>query len=245
MEYLKDKTLIITGASRGMGRALALELAGRGVRLVLNARHESALADAAAKCAALGAPVRHVAGNAAETKTASRLLAQALELGGFFGFIHAAGVLHPGPFLWELSEAYFKEVLESHVTAAYQLIRAALPELLRQGAGLAVFFGSGAAVSNLPGIGAYGAAKAGEEHLARQLAQEAPEITTFIFRPGVVDTRMQKQAREAKGGAAAILHRVFRGYYERGELSSPEEAARRLAEILAGDPRRYHGQTAR
>ncbi len=53
---------------------------------------------------------------------------------------------------------------------------------------------------------------------------------------------MQQQAREAEGGAAQVLHRVFRGYQERGELSTPEEEARALAQILCGDPRRFHGK---
>ncbi len=241
-EDLNGKTLILTGASQGIGRAVALELAGRGVNLVLNARQAGPLQEAARRCEALGVQVRAVAGDAADEAVAAALVAAAKELGRFYGFIHAAGVLHPGPFLWELSYKQFREVLDSQVTAAYQLVRQVVPELLKQGAGLAVFFGSGAAVSNLPGIGAYAVAKAAEEHLARQLAAEPPELTSFVFRPGVVDTRMQAQAREAKGGAAATLHRLFRGYKEQGELSSPEETARTLVRLLSSDPRRYHGR---
>ena len=56
---------------------------------------------------------------------------------------------------------------------------------------------------------------------------------------------MQRQARRARGGGADILHRHFRAYQERGELSSPEEATRRLVEILTQDPRRYQGEIAR
>jgi NAD(P)-dependent dehydrogenase (short-subunit alcohol dehydrogenase family) len=241
-DEIKGKTLIITGASLGMGRALALSLARHGVKLVLNARHAEPLGEVARACAALGVEARPVAGNAARDKVAGDLVRTALALGDFFGFIHVAGLLHPGPLLWELSPRRFAEVLESHVVAGYQLIRFAVPELLEKGGGLAVFFGSGAAVSNLPGIGAYCVAKAAAEHLARQLAVEAPQITSFIFRPGVVDTRMQAQAREAKGGAADILHRIFRGYKERGELETPEEAAQALTRILLGTPRRFHGK---
>ncbi len=238
---MQDKTLIITGASLGIGRALALELAGRGVNLVLNARHQSPLAKAAASCEGRGVKVAQVTGDAARARTAEALVAKALEMGEFHGFIHAAGVLHPGPFLWELPPDHFEEVLASHVVAAYQLVRAAVPRLLEQGGGLAVFFGSHAAVSNLPGIGAYNIAKAAEEHLARQLAQEAPGIVSLVFRPGVTETRMQVQAREATGGAADILHRHFRGYLERGEVDTPEDAARRLVGYLLNDPRRHHG----
>jgi len=107
---------------------------------------------------------------------------------------------------------------------------------------LAVFFGSYAAEGHHPGIGAYNIAKAAEEHLARQLAQEAPQIVSFIFRPGATETRMQKQAREAAGGVAKAVHRTFRGYHEAGLLDTPADAARRLMHLLLNNPRRHHGR---
>ena len=244
MTELRGKTLIITGASLGIGRAVALELAGLGVNLVVNARHAPALEEAAASCAVLGVEVRWIAGNAAAPETAATLVAQAQALGDFYGFIHAAGLLNPGPLLWELSLREFQEELDSHVTAAFQLVRAAVPELLKQGEGLAVFFGSGAADAFIPGLGTYCLAKAAEEHLARQLAVEAPEITSFIFRPQATETRMQLQARGAVGGRAETIHLIFRGYQARGELSTPAEIARRLVKILANHPRRFHGKIA-
>ena len=177
--------------------------------------------------------------------TAPALVEQAQDLGGFYGFIHAAGVLNPGPLMWELSPKQFQEVLNSHVTSAYQLIRAAVPELLKQGEGLAVFFGSGAAEDTVPGIGAYCVAKAAEEQLARELAAETDSIISFIFRPAATETRMQRQVRTATGGGAENLRRIFGGYKDRGVLSTPEEEARALAHILMNNPRRFHGKMAR
>lgn len=244
MSELKNKTLILTGASRGIGRALALELAQAGAKLILNARHPAPLDKVAVECEALGVQVRYVVGNAAEAETASEMVNTALERGDFHGFVHNAGVLHAGPLLWQLPQAHFREVLEANVTAGYQLIRFAVPELIQQGQGIAVFFGSGAVGSNLPGIGAYAVAKTAEEHLARQLAAEASQITSFVYRPGVVETRMQQEARQAQGGAAEVLHRVFRGYKEQGVLLSPEDAAKALVRILTHNPRRFHGKIA-
>lgn len=229
----------------GMGKALARLLAReQGVNLILNARHVKPLEEVAAAYRQAGVRARAVAGNAAREPVASQLVAEAMELGNFYGFIHAAGVLRPGPLLWELSAAHFKEVLDSHLTAAHQLIRQAVPELLKTGEGLAVFFGSGAAVSTLPGIGAYSVAKAAEEHLARLLSEEAPQITSFVFRPGIVETRMQRQARRARGGAAEIVQRHFEDYKKEGVVIPPEKAARRLAEILTHNPRQYQGKIA-
>ena len=235
------KTLILTGASRGIGRALALELAQAGYDLVLNARSEGPLKEVAEEVRTLGARVEAVAGSAGQAQVAEALVQKAEGLGGFYGYIHNAGVLHPGPFLYEIAEGLFLEVLEANLIAGYQLARFAYPLLRKKGEGVVVYVGSGAAESNLPGIGAYAVAKAAEEHLARQLAAEVPEVPCFIYRPGVVETEMQRQAREAQGSAAPVLHQVFRGYKEEGLLLTPQEAAEALLRLLQR-PRQYHGK---
>ena len=96
------------------------------------------------------------------------------------------------------------------------------------GWGLAVFFGSGASQRHMPGIGLYSAAKAAEEFLALQIAAETDLVTTFVYRPGVADTRMQQQARSAQGGAANLLRPVFREYQASGALLTPAQAAQAL-----------------
>jgi NAD(P)-dependent dehydrogenase (short-subunit alcohol dehydrogenase family) len=244
MVELKGRTVIVTGASMGIGRALAAGLADAGASLVLNARHEGPLRQAAEACGRSGIEVRTVAGSAGSGETVARIREEAQRTGSLCGFIHAAGLLHPGPTLWELSEEQFREVLEANVLGAFQLIRVIVPILREQGMGLAVFFGSGASERSVPGIGAYCAAKAAEERLALQVARESPEITTFIYRPGVVETRMQQSARESSGGGSRELRAIFHAFRDRGELLTPEESARALINILLEDPRRFHGGTA-
>jgi len=247
MFLLRDRAVILTGASHGIGRALAPMLAQRGVSLVLNARGEAALEESAAACrtSAPGSVVRAVAGDASEASIAERLVQSACGAGPkapFFGVIHAASVFEPGPLLWELEPQRFNALFASSVVATYQLVRHTLPVLRAQGDGLFVVFGSGAAFKVQAGIAAYGAAKAAEEHLARHIAAEAPEITTFIFRPGIVDTRMQAQAREATGGGSREIRGTFRSWKEKGMLAAPEESAARLIEIIEEGPRKYHGK---
>lgn len=244
MTSLRNKTLVLTGASMGIGKALALELAKEGVNLVLGARSQDQLTKTRNACRKLGVKAECLGGDVSSSNVAQELVQTANELGDFFGFIHAAGVLAPGPNVWELNKRQFREVMDASVTGAHQLIRHAAPLLLWRGEGLAVFFGSGAADRAQPGIGAYCAAKAAEEHLARQLAAEAPPITTIIWRPGVVETRMQISARNSRGGGADKLKAVFKPWKEEGVLMSPEESARGLVEFLKGDPRKYQGQVA-
>ena len=250
MSFVSNKTLILTGASSGLGRALALELARSGASLVLNARRKDRLEETAEQCAQAstrtGSPASHalVAGNAADPAVADALMRAALELGEFEGFIHCAGVLAPGPSLWELPEEDFDAVFDAGPTAAHRLARACLPHLLRQGHGLAVFVGSGAAERAQPGIAAYCAAKAALEHMARLVAAEAPKVTSFVYRPGIVDTAMQDQARESRGGGAEALRAVFVPWKEQGQLLTPRESAAALVAILTREPRRFQGKTA-
>ncbi len=247
MHELHGKTLLLTGASMGIGRALAVALTGEGVNLVINARSAGLLRETRELCVGPEGPakavVEVVVGDASKAETVAAMVEAARKIGIFWGFIHAAGILHPGPYLWELSAEDFQAVFQANVMAAHQLIRGCLPTLREQGDGLAVFFGSGAAEKTQPGIAAYCAAKAAEEHLARQLAAEAPEITSLVYRPGIVETRMQAQARESEGGAAEQLQAVFRPWKEQGQLMTPEESAGGLVQLLAANPRRLHGRT--
>jgi len=243
MDLLKSKTLIVTGASRGIGKALALELARGNTNLVLNARNTLLLAEVQRQCNNSSARVTSVVGDISQPKTARELVEKAVKLGNFYGFIHDAGLARPGPFIWELPENHFQEVLGANLIGGYNLVRFSLPELLKTRVGLAVFFGSAAAELAVPGIAAYCIAKAAEEHMARQLAAEAPWLTTFAYRPGIVDTDMQREARKAQGGAAESLHREFRGYQERGELISAEAAATALVKLIVQNHGRFRGKT--
>lgn len=236
------RTLILTGASRGIGRALALALSQAGVQLVLNARSEPELSASANLVKARGGQALALAGDCSHGDVAQNLVSAAQDLGGFYGFIHCAGVLHPGPLLSELPESEFREIIDSHLTAAYQLLRFSVPALETAQAGLAVFFGSG--LAERPGVGtaAYAIAKAAEEHLMRQVALELPWLTTLVYRPGVVETKMQQDSRTTqRGGGAAEVRRVFGGYQSR--LATPEQAAQALVRILA-EPQKFRGKIA-
>lgn len=237
---ISGKTVVVTGASRGIGAAIAVGLARLGAGLVLNARSEESLEGVAAECQSHGVEVRTVAGDCALDQTAQFMVKAAKVIGEFGGFVHNAGVLHPGPALWELEEAQFDEVFATNVKAGYLLAKYAVPNLRRAGGGFAVFVGSGAANYAVAGWAAYSAAKAAEHALAFNLAQEAPEIYTFVYSPGTVDTAMQQAGREAPGEIA----RMFQGFRDGGGLLTPEFTAGKLLAILQDPQKRFHGKVA-
>src|SRR5208337_1832545 len=129
LSEITGKTFIVTGASGGIGRVLALALAGEGVGLVLNARSHAALAKVAEECTKIGAAVDFLAGSAATLQVADGLVEKAIKTGSFYGFIQAAGVLYPVPVVWDLSSAEFSEIFEASVTASFVMARAAFPHL--------------------------------------------------------------------------------------------------------------------
>ncbi|WP_291322963.1 SDR family NAD(P)-dependent oxidoreductase [Desulfonatronospira sp.] len=238
----KNSTFIITGASMGIGKAISLGLAKQGVNLVLNARSQELLEETAARCSSTGIQAIAVPGDISLADTVLHCLKAAQRIGNLSGFIHVAGLLFPGPTIWELDEDKFAKIFDVNVKASYLMIKYFVPKLISTGHGVAVFAGSGAAEITQPGIAAYCAAKAAQEHLVRQLAAENSIVISFIFRPGIVDTRMQEQAREAKGGAAKHLHQVFRPWKKNNQLLTPDQSASALIKILQGDIRGKHGQ---
>jgi NAD(P)-dependent dehydrogenase (short-subunit alcohol dehydrogenase family) len=223
---------------------LASELAQNGVNLVLNARNGELLEEAASAVRGKGVQALTVIGDAASASKAQDMVKAAITIGEFTGFIHNAGTAYPGPFLYELPEEVFENVWRSNVLAAFQIARFSYPELIRRKSGLAVFLGSGVVEMNIQGIGAYCLSKAAEEHLAKQLATEVPEITCFVYRPGPVETDLHRSAREAKGSGAEMLHRVFGDMQKQGIVITPEAAARALVKIIQREPHRFHGKIA-
>lgn len=159
MDTLTDKTLLISGASSGIGRALALELARPGVRLALNARDAARLAATARECAARGAAVLAVPGDVSRPDDCRSLVAQALErFGGLDVLVNNAGVTMWGRFDALGDLAVFERLLAVNYLGAAYLTAAALP-CLRRSRGLIVAVASVAGLTGVPERTGYAASK--------------------------------------------------------------------------------------
>ena len=191
------RTAIITGASRGLGKALARELATRGWDLVVDARDADALASARDEIDAAG-PGRVVAvpGDVADAAHVGELVAAATATGGGLDLLVAnAGTLGPSPLsrLADLPPDDLERTLRTNVVAQLRLIQAALPHLRATGGAL-VDVTSDAAVEGYEGWGAYGASKAAFEQLSRVLAAEEDRVAVYWVDPGDMNTRMHQDA---------------------------------------------------
>ncbi len=184
---------LVTGASRGLGRALTHALARRGWHVVIDARDPAALADAAAQMP--GHVVTAVPGDVAEPSHRALLAAAVRRLGRLDLLVNNASTLGPVPLppLAELPPETLRHIIDVNVVAPLALSQMALPLLAaRRGAIVAV--SSDAAVGSYAGWGGYGASKAALDHLSATLGVENPAVRVYAVDPGEMATDMLRAA---------------------------------------------------
>ena len=185
-------TAIITGASRGLGRALTTALAAAGWTVVVDGRTLSATDDPGG-----GFPpgVVRVPGDVTDPAHRSALVDAALATGRLDLLVNNAGILGPSPQppLADYPLATLRDVLEVNVLAPLALTQLALPALRRH-EGAVVTVTSDAAVEAYAGWGGYGAAKAAAEQASNVLAVEEPGLRVWWVDPGDLRTQMHAEA---------------------------------------------------
>jgi NAD(P)-dependent dehydrogenase (short-subunit alcohol dehydrogenase family) len=186
---------IITGASRGLGLALARSLSADGWDLVVDARDGSALSSATEALDAPPGAVRAVPGDVADPEHRAALVAAAVELGGIDLLVNNASVLGPSPqpTLADYPLDVLAHVYEVNTFAPLALTQLALPSL-RQSSGVVVNITSDAAVEPYDGWGGYGSSKAALEQIGNILGAEEPDVHVYTFDPGDMRTRMHQEA---------------------------------------------------
>jgi NAD(P)-dependent dehydrogenase (short-subunit alcohol dehydrogenase family) len=186
---------IVTGASRGFGRAVAVDLAKDGWRLVIDGRRAPLLDEAADGLEAMGAAVHPIAGDVTDPDHREALVASAAELGGLDLLVNNASTLGPSPLprLDRITSEALRAVYEVNVVAPLALAQLALP-LLRRSGGTVVSVSSDAAVEAYEGWGGYGSSKAALDQVSRVLAAEEPALRVYQFDPGDMRTDMHQAA---------------------------------------------------
>jgi NAD(P)-dependent dehydrogenase (short-subunit alcohol dehydrogenase family) len=190
-----DRVAIVTGASRGLGLAIARVLAERGYDLILGARRADALARAADDLRARGAEVASVAGDITDLSVRQRLVDAARTHGGLDLLVNNASELGPiGP-LATFDVTRLGRIFPVNVGAPLALIQLALPLFVRR-RGLIVNVTSDAASGGYAGWGPYGASKAALELITRTLANELAGrgVSAVLVDPGDLRTRMHQEA---------------------------------------------------
>lgn len=212
MHLLQDKVAIVTGASSGIGRAIASMFAAQGAAVVLAARNADALQQLADDIHRRGGRAYALAGDVQDEAAHAQWVAAAQrEFGGLDIAINNAGTVGPIQPLADLTLAQWQQTLGTNLTAAYLGARSQIPAMLARGGGALVFTSSFVGTSvGLPGMAAYGASKAGLMGLVKGITADyaAQGIRANALLPGGVDTAMAGD--QAQKDWAAALHAMKR-----------------------------------
>ena len=187
------KTALITGASRGLGLALATALAQRGWRLILDARGGEAL-EAARAALAGHTTVTAIAGDVTDGRHRAALAAAAANAGGLDALVNNASLLGPSPQprLLDYPAETLLKVYETNVVAPLALLQAVASQLKPEARVINVT--SDAGVEAYAGWGGYGSSKAALEQLTAILAAENPDRHIYWVDPGDMNTQMLQEA---------------------------------------------------
>jgi NAD(P)-dependent dehydrogenase (short-subunit alcohol dehydrogenase family) len=196
---LNDTVVLITGSSKGLGRALAHAYAQAGARVVINARGAETLEATRRELEAKGAEVLAVVADATQPGEIARLVDAALaRFGRIDVLINNAGILGPSPRpnLAEFAAADLAELFRANVTGPLLVTQAVLPHLLARGSGVILNVTSDAGQTGFPGWGGYGATKAALELITESLAAEleGTGVRVNAVNPGDLKTEMHQLA---------------------------------------------------
>lgn len=229
-DLLDGKSAIITGSSRGIGKAIALAFAKNGARLIIHGTNEEALKALKSEIQAIGAECEYCAGDIGDRITAAALASLCkARYGNIDILVNNAGVNSRQTFD-ELSLEEWNNMLNVNVTSAFNTCKAVIPIMLEQQSGCIINMSSSAGKTAHPNAAiSYGVSKAGINSLTQKLAYDyaAKGIRVNAICPGPIETDMSKQWTEEyreKVYSAIPMHR----------LGKPEDVAN-VAVFLASD----------
>jgi len=219
---IEGNGVLVTGASRGLGRALAEALAAKGARVALVAREPGPLGDVVDGIRRRGGIAHAIAGDIGDKHAIHRIAGQAQGLVGEIAIaIHNASTLGPVPLrlLLDTECEDLADVLETNLVGPFRLTKILAGAMALRGAGTIVHVSSDASVEPYPRWGAYGVSKAAQDHLSRILAAELADtgVRVIAVDPGEMDTRMHADAMPDA---------------DRAQLQRPADVAARIVAMI-------------
>ncbi len=228
MQLLNGKTAIITGAGKGLGKAMAFALAAEGVNLALIGRTQADLENLQKELSELHPMVKVHCANA-NVGSLSEVRSAVAKIRGEFEnidiLINNAGILKVGGFL-ELPIEEWEEVIQVNVLGTYYMVHEVLPHLLSQGKGDIINIASTAGLKGSAGMSAYSASKAAVINLTESLMQEVRKsnIRVTTVNPSTIATEMTLKAKFTDGNEEKVLQPEDLAFLVVHHLKLPQRA---------------------
>ena len=232
---LEGKVALVTGAGRGIGKAIALVFAREGAALVLAARTERELAVTAAACQELGVEARPVVTDISSWDDVRALVSAGLQVSGRIDvLVNNAGIYGPIGLTAEVDVVEWTRALQINLFGTFHVCRAVLPHMIQQRQGKIINLGGGGATSPLPRFSAYATSKVATVRLTDTLAEEVKEFNIQVnaIAPGLVDTQLQDNVLAVGDKAGPLFDKIQRAR-ETGAGSVPPELVAELVLFLA------------
>jgi len=244
MSGLKDKVVLVTGASSGIGKGTATHMAGLGCKLALVARNGEALAKVAEECKELGSPDVLVAPHdlSVEEECVKSIEETVQHFGAVDVLVHAAGIVVNGDTM-SLSMEDYDKCMNINVRSAFIMTQKVLPHLI-QTKGAIVHVSSVTGLRAFPRVVAYNMSKAALDHLVRTCALEVADkgVRVNAVNPGVIVTEIHK-----RGGMDDAAYEKFLEHskttHAMGRVGQVSEVASAIAFLASKDASFITGQT--
>ncbi len=240
MNQLQGKVALVTGGGRGIGRAIAFELAQVGCDVVVLARTHGEIEQVAAEIQATGRRSLAISSDLSDGKAIAHAFADITNvLGPIDILVNNAGVVEPIGSIQTVDADKWAEAVEINLIGTFRWMRCCIPTMLERGWGRIINISTGAATgTGMENSSAYSASKAGVEMLTLNVAAElqGKGVTVNAVRPGTVDTAMQTHIRGLPAEQVGQqIHDFFKSLREQGKLLEPSQPARLVANLLQGD----------
>lgn len=228
------KLAIVTGASRGIGRAAAVRLAKMGMDVVFTYYSEEEKAQETKRlCKEQGAAVLAVRADVRNSEECDRVMKAAMEFGGHVDvLVNNAGITKDGLII-RMSDEQFDRVIETNLKGAFYMMRAVSKQMMKQRSGRIINISSVVGVKGNAGQVNYAASKAGVIGMTKSLARElaSRKVTVNAVAPGMIETDMTAAMSEK-------AQEQMKEIIPLGEMGTPEDIAGAIA-FLAGEDGRY------
>jgi len=206
----EGKTAVVTGASRGVGRATALRLAEAGANVVVNyLSSEDAANEVVKECETLGVGALSIQGDVSEWQAAQNIAKLTIERFGKIDLLVLNAGIWEGAPIEEMSEETWNKVLNTNLKAAWAMTKACVPSMKKQASGAIVLVSSTAGQRGEANYSNYAASKGGQISFTKALASElCPRIRVNCIAPGWIETAMVRPVFEDENYKASVINAI-------------------------------------